>query len=179
MPSAGVITSVAPKRNGFVSVLPGIESWYDLGNKSKTGGATGIEKVRQVADHVNLIQRYIPHIQTNFVLGLDSDQGDAPNFRLPMSIPQTDESRHGNPSRHAHWQREKDRRKSGHDQQASEHNAHQRREARSPRSGSRRHAYHFQRSSPIETLLLQQFHNFSPRRTRLHEMSDKAFGLYH
>ena len=66
------------KRNGFVSVLPGIESWYDLGNKSKTGAASGIEKVRQVADHVNLIQSYIPHIQTNFVLGLDSDQGDEP-----------------------------------------------------------------------------------------------------
>ncbi|MES1151430.1 MAG: radical SAM protein [Dongia sp.] len=66
------------KRNGFVSVLPGIESWYELGNKSKTGAASGIEKVRQVADHVNLIQSYIPHIQTNFVLGLDSDQGDEP-----------------------------------------------------------------------------------------------------
>jgi hypothetical protein len=66
------------KRNGFVSVLPGVESWYDLGNKSKTGAAVGLEKVRQVADHVNLIMRYIPHIQTNFVLGLDSDRGAEP-----------------------------------------------------------------------------------------------------
>jgi len=35
------------QRNGFKALLPGIESWYDLGNKSKTGKATGMEKVRQ------------------------------------------------------------------------------------------------------------------------------------
>jgi len=66
------------KRNGFKAILPGIESWYDLGNKSKTGKMTGMEKVRQVADHVNLILRYIPYIQTNFVLGLDVDEGPEP-----------------------------------------------------------------------------------------------------
>jgi hypothetical protein len=63
------------KRNGFQAVLPGIESWFDLGNKSKTGAQTGMDKVRQVAEHVNLILRHIPYVQTNFVLGLDSDQG--------------------------------------------------------------------------------------------------------
>jgi hypothetical protein len=66
------------QRNGFVGILPGIESWYDLGNKSKTGRATGIEKVRQVAEHVNTILRYIPYVQTNFVLGLDCDSGAEP-----------------------------------------------------------------------------------------------------
>jgi hypothetical protein len=66
------------KQNGFVGILPGIESWYDLGNKSKTGRSTGMDKVRQVADHVNTILRYIPYIQTNFVLGLDSDAGPEP-----------------------------------------------------------------------------------------------------
>ncbi|HEY4162802.1 MAG TPA: hypothetical protein VGM59_07020 [Dongiaceae bacterium] len=66
------------KANGFVSVLPGIESWYGMGNKSKTGASTGEDKVRQVADHVNMVLRYIPHIQTNFVLGLDSDSGEEP-----------------------------------------------------------------------------------------------------
>jgi hypothetical protein len=64
--------------NGFVGILPGIESWYDLGNKSKTGRNVGLEKVRQVSDHVNMILRHIPFVQTNFVLGLDSDQGDEP-----------------------------------------------------------------------------------------------------
>jgi hypothetical protein len=65
------------KKNGFQAILPGIESWYDLGNKSKTR-RTGMDKVQQVSEHVNLILRYIPYIQTNFVLGLDGDQGPEP-----------------------------------------------------------------------------------------------------
>ena len=66
------------KRNGFGAMLPGIESWYDLGNKAKTGARTGMDKVRQVSEHVNLILRYIPYVQANFVLGLDSDRGEEP-----------------------------------------------------------------------------------------------------
>jgi hypothetical protein len=66
------------KRNGFKALLPGIESWFDLGAKSKTGTNTGLDKVRQVSDHVNMILRYIPYVQTNFVLGLDTDEGPAP-----------------------------------------------------------------------------------------------------
>jgi len=66
------------KLNGFKALLPGIESWYDLGDKSKTGKLKGIDKVRQVSDHVNMILRYIPYIQTNFVLGLDVDEGPEP-----------------------------------------------------------------------------------------------------
>ena len=63
--------------NGFQALLPGIESWFALGNKSKTRH-TGLDKVRQVADHVNLLLRYVPYVQTNFVLGLDSDEGPEP-----------------------------------------------------------------------------------------------------
>jgi hypothetical protein len=66
------------KRNGFKALLPGIESWYDLGDKSKTGKMKGMEKVRQVSEHVNMILSYMPYIQTNFVLGLDSDEGVEP-----------------------------------------------------------------------------------------------------
>ncbi|MGH7534000.1 MAG: B12-binding domain-containing radical SAM protein, partial [Gemmatimonadales bacterium] len=65
------------RQNGFQAILPGIESWYELGNKSKTR-RTGMDKVELVADHVNLILRYIPYIQTNFVLGLDGDMGPEP-----------------------------------------------------------------------------------------------------
>lgn len=64
-------------RNGFQAILPGIESWYDLGNKSRTR-RTGMDKVKQVSEHVNLILRYVPYVQTNFVLGLDCDQGAEP-----------------------------------------------------------------------------------------------------
>lgn len=66
------------QRNGFKALLPGIESWYDLGNKSKTGTRHGMEKVRQVSEHVNMIMRYIPYVQANFVLGLDVDEGPEP-----------------------------------------------------------------------------------------------------
>jgi len=64
--------------NGFDALLPGIESWYELGNKSKTGTAVGEAKVRQVAEHVNMVLRHVPYVQTNFVLGLDSDRGAEP-----------------------------------------------------------------------------------------------------
>jgi hypothetical protein len=63
---------------GFKALLPGIESWYTLGGKSKSGGAQGLEKVNKISAHVNMILRYVPYVQTNFVLGLDEDKGDEP-----------------------------------------------------------------------------------------------------
>lgn len=66
------------QRNGCRALLPGIESWYELGMKSGTGSSRGIDKVRHVADHVNTILRHIPYVQTNFVFGLDTDEGDEP-----------------------------------------------------------------------------------------------------
>jgi len=66
------------KQSGFKALLPGVESWYDLGNKSNTGQLKGMDKVRHVSEHVNLILRYVPYVQTNFVLGLDSDAGAEP-----------------------------------------------------------------------------------------------------
>ena len=66
------------RRLGFKGLLPGIESWYDFGNKSKSARRTGQEKVQQVSEHVNLLLRYMPYVQANFVLGLDCDQGAEP-----------------------------------------------------------------------------------------------------
>ncbi len=76
------------KRNGFRALLPGVESWYDLGDKSKVGKTTGLEKVRKVSDQVNMILRHIPYIQTNFVLGLDTDEGEEP-FELTKEFVRT------------------------------------------------------------------------------------------
>ena len=59
-------------------MLPGVESWYDYGNKSKATRASGAEKVAQVADHVNRMLDHIPFVQTNFIFGLDCDAGDEP-----------------------------------------------------------------------------------------------------
>jgi len=66
------------KKNGFGALLPGVESWYGMGNKSKTGTKTGMDKVREVSEHVNMILRYVPYVQTNFVLGLDGEAGAEP-----------------------------------------------------------------------------------------------------
>lgn len=66
------------QKNGFGALLPGIESWYELGNKSRTSHIAGEEKVNQISGHINMMFRYIPYVQTNFVLGLDSDAGEEP-----------------------------------------------------------------------------------------------------
>jgi len=72
-------------RNGFKALLPGIESWYEMGNKAKTGRRVGHEKVRQVSEHINMLLRYVPYVQTNFVLGLDCDE-DAEPFELTKAF---------------------------------------------------------------------------------------------
>jgi hypothetical protein len=66
------------RHNGFKAFLPGIESWFELGNKSRTGKTTGMDKVRKVSEHVNMILRYVPYVQTNHIFGLDGDEGSAP-----------------------------------------------------------------------------------------------------
>ncbi|NIR50955.1 radical SAM protein [candidate division KSB1 bacterium] len=66
------------QRSGFKVMMPGIESWFDLGNKSKTGKRDGMEKVRKVSEHINMIMSYIPYLQANFVVGLDVDHGPEP-----------------------------------------------------------------------------------------------------
>lgn len=63
---------------GFKAMLPGVESWYDLGGKSRTGGNRGLEKVDRISEHIRVILRHIPYVQANFVLGLDSDEGAEP-----------------------------------------------------------------------------------------------------
>ena len=70
---------------GFVALLPGIESWFGLGFKSKTGAKEGLAKVEQVAAHVNMLLEHVPYVQTNFVLGLDDDVGADP-FELTKTF---------------------------------------------------------------------------------------------
>jgi len=70
---------VRMRTNGFKAILPGVESWYSLGNKAGVGSKmTARDKVHHVSQHVNTILRYIPYVQTNFVLGLDGDEGSEP-----------------------------------------------------------------------------------------------------
>jgi hypothetical protein len=66
------------RNNAFQALLPGVESWYDLGNKSKTGKQRGLDKVKQVSEHVNMVMEHVPYVQANFVFGLDGDEGKEP-----------------------------------------------------------------------------------------------------
>lgn len=79
--SLSILTEPHVKRMaaaGFGGILPGIESWTGLDAKSKTRGLSPYDKMLKVSDHVNMILRYIPYLQANFVLGLDDDEGDLP-----------------------------------------------------------------------------------------------------
>lgn len=66
------------KRNGFKMVMLGIESWFDYGKKAKMEFSTGLDKVKRVAEQVNMIQRYIPQVHANLMFGLDSESGPDP-----------------------------------------------------------------------------------------------------
>ena len=66
------------KQNGFKVIAPGIESWYDIGDKSRLAATKGMEKVKRVAEHANMVTSYIPYMQANLILGLDVDAGAEP-----------------------------------------------------------------------------------------------------
>jgi Radical SAM superfamily len=68
----------ALRRNGFVGLIVGIESWFGFNDKARQGRRSGLDKVESVAEHVNRIARRIPYVQTNFVWGLDEDAGPLP-----------------------------------------------------------------------------------------------------
>ncbi len=67
------------KHAGFKALLPGIESWFDLGEKSRTASVQGEEKVRRVADHVNLVLRYIHMSKRILFLEWTATQGKNPS----------------------------------------------------------------------------------------------------
>ena len=66
------------KKNNFIVMLPGIESWFDFNGKSKQQKNVGMAKVEAVAEQVNRVLRYIPYVQTNLIFGLDGDAGELP-----------------------------------------------------------------------------------------------------
>lgn len=66
------------KKNNFIVMLPGIESWFDFNEKSRQSKNFGMDKVRAVADQVNAVLRHVPYVQVNFIFGMDSDAGTEP-----------------------------------------------------------------------------------------------------
>jgi len=65
-------------RRGFEGLTIGIESWFDFNDKARQGAEVGAGKVERVGAQVALVTRYVPYVQTNFVWGLDHDEGPAP-----------------------------------------------------------------------------------------------------
>ena len=66
------------KRNGFLTVLPGIESWNGFNSKAGVEQEQGIEKVKIVSEQMNMIQKMIPLVNLNIMFGFDSDEGYEP-----------------------------------------------------------------------------------------------------
>jgi hypothetical protein len=66
------------RHNGFKVIAPGIESWFGIGDKSKLRKVGGMEKVRRIAEKVNLVRAYVPYVQCNLIFGLDLDEGPEP-----------------------------------------------------------------------------------------------------
>ncbi|HEY4655279.1 MAG TPA: hypothetical protein VIH22_12235, partial [Cyclobacteriaceae bacterium] len=77
------------QQHNFLAMLPGIESWYDMGNKSRASNIKGQDRVNQISEQVNMVLRYVPYIQTNFVLGLDCDSGSDPFELTKMFVDQS------------------------------------------------------------------------------------------
>lgn len=61
-----------------LGVAPGIESWTHYSNKAGVGQTTPHQKLDQVVEHLEVIHTYLPYIQANFIMGIDSDAGDEP-----------------------------------------------------------------------------------------------------
>lgn len=61
-----------------LGMAPGVESWNGYANKAGTGKATGSEKVDQVVDQLRTLREFVPYLQANLILGLDTDQGEEP-----------------------------------------------------------------------------------------------------
>jgi len=66
------------KKSGFVFIAVGVESWFDYGSKVKAKSVTGMDKVRQVAEQLNMVQQHIPSVQANMMFGFDSESGPDP-----------------------------------------------------------------------------------------------------
>jgi radical SAM superfamily enzyme YgiQ (UPF0313 family) len=66
------------KDTNCLYVAPGIESWFEFGNKMKLVATRGGERVDQLVQHFAALHEHVPGLQANFVTGLDSDEGDEP-----------------------------------------------------------------------------------------------------
>ena len=66
------------KETNCIFASHGIESWQNYSNKVGLKNKGGIEKVNQVAEHLEQIRESVPYLQANLMFGLDTDVGEEP-----------------------------------------------------------------------------------------------------
>jgi hypothetical protein len=66
------------RRTNCTFVAPGVESWYDYGNKAAAGERHGRDKMNYVVDRFREIRLHVPGLQANFLFGTDHDRGREP-----------------------------------------------------------------------------------------------------
>lgn len=66
------------RASGCLMVAPGIESFADYSQKSRTTRASGETKYGIVSARMQEIETQIPTVQANLILGVDADAGDEP-----------------------------------------------------------------------------------------------------
>lgn len=66
------------RRTNCLFLAPGIESWYDFGNKAQAGERRGRDKLEYAVARLAGVRRYVPGLQANFIFGTDEDAGDEP-----------------------------------------------------------------------------------------------------
>lgn len=65
-------------RTNCLYVAPGVESWYDFGNKSLARERQGAAKLDYVVERFRALRRFVPGLQANFLFGTDADRGADP-----------------------------------------------------------------------------------------------------
>jgi hypothetical protein len=82
------------KRTNCLYVAPGVESWFDYGNKSLAQDRQGAAKLGCVVGRFQQLHRFVPGLQANFLFGSDEDRGPEPAdltidfvHRLPFAWP--------------------------------------------------------------------------------------------
>lgn len=66
------------KNTNCLYVAPGVESWFDFGNKSLATDRVGNDKLNYVVNRFQSVHRYVRGLQANFLFGTDQDQGAEP-----------------------------------------------------------------------------------------------------
>jgi hypothetical protein len=66
------------RRTNCLYVAPGVESWFDYGDKAAAGGRQGAGKLEHVVGRFRELYRHVPGLQANFLFGTDEDCGPEP-----------------------------------------------------------------------------------------------------